>query len=442
MVESIIKRKFTKRRVCFPLDVLTGHAIAYGKTRTGKSFFSLILIREAIANNVRVKVFDPHGTLAKRLKPSTLLEIHFTKGRADITDQLQEIYDDSSNWPETKPFLVKSEDFPIPRDMTDEELKQRMSDFIAELESSRKIVPLPQRQKAEQPKVIPPQLSSDAWDLVVNVCEHPFMGIRSRCYSLKMSGRRIETAIEELAERKLTVAMDIPLGRFRPVKFLILADKLGKRASYDMLEQTLDLFDDASCAYEVDLTLATAVMCRVALDSMLHCVWAASYKVAKITPNQEAPSRVSIEWGRVYAVEREEIVIGRRDSEALFIGQPVLTIPIKDDKISFPRISEMRVFLVETGLLTQPLSNDIEMARKFGNRAAHLEEIWMEMIAQKIEPSLHLRDERKDKNPYVTKDEAKQALEVVEHALLYMAERWDDLAAPVQVPARTRASYC
>jgi hypothetical protein len=101
VVESIIKKKFTKRRVYFPLDVLTGHAITYGKTRAGKSFFSLILIREALANNVRVKVFDPHGTLAKRLKSSDLLEIHFTKGRADITEELQEIYDTASDWPET-----------------------------------------------------------------------------------------------------------------------------------------------------------------------------------------------------------------------------------------------------------------------------------------------------------------------------------------------------
>jgi len=126
----------------------------------------------------------------------------------------------------TKPFLVKSEDFPIPKDMTDEELRQRMADFLAELESSRKVAPLTQHQKvADQPKVIPPQLTADAWDLLVNVCEHPFMGIRSRCYSLKISGRRIETAMEELAERKLTAAMDIPLGRFRPVKFLILTDE-------------------------------------------------------------------------------------------------------------------------------------------------------------------------------------------------------------------------
>lgn len=101
VVESIVKRKFTKRRVYFPLDVLTGHMLIFGKTRAGKSFLSLILIREAIASNVRVKVFDPHGTLANRLKPSSNLEVHFTKGRMDITDELQQIYDDASTWPET-----------------------------------------------------------------------------------------------------------------------------------------------------------------------------------------------------------------------------------------------------------------------------------------------------------------------------------------------------
>jgi hypothetical protein len=101
IAESIVKRRFTKRPVYFPLDVLTGHVVIYGKTRTGKSFFSLILIREAMANDIRVKVFDPHGTLANRLKNSDLLEIHFTKGKADITDDLQEIYDEASNWSET-----------------------------------------------------------------------------------------------------------------------------------------------------------------------------------------------------------------------------------------------------------------------------------------------------------------------------------------------------
>jgi hypothetical protein len=70
VVTSIIKKKVTKRRVYFPLDIFCSHAIIYGKTRTGKSFFSILLIQEALANGVRVIVFDPHGTLANRLQPN------------------------------------------------------------------------------------------------------------------------------------------------------------------------------------------------------------------------------------------------------------------------------------------------------------------------------------------------------------------------------------
>jgi len=101
VVSSIIKRKVTKRRVYFPLDVLTGHAIIYGKTRVGKSFLSLILIQEALANRVKTIVFDPHGTLASRLKPNDLLKVVFTRGKADITEQLEEIYQEASKWNET-----------------------------------------------------------------------------------------------------------------------------------------------------------------------------------------------------------------------------------------------------------------------------------------------------------------------------------------------------
>jgi hypothetical protein len=101
VVSSIIKSKVTKRRVYFPLDILTGHGIIYGKTRVGKSFFSLILIQEALANGIKVVVFDPHGTLANRLKQNDLLKVVFTKGKADITLELEEIYQESSNWTET-----------------------------------------------------------------------------------------------------------------------------------------------------------------------------------------------------------------------------------------------------------------------------------------------------------------------------------------------------
>jgi hypothetical protein len=101
VVESVVKKIVKKRRVYFPLDVLTGHAILFGKTRTGKSFLSLILIKEALANNIRVIAFDPHGTLLNRLGQHGLLKVVFTHGKKDISDELEEIYQDASTWPET-----------------------------------------------------------------------------------------------------------------------------------------------------------------------------------------------------------------------------------------------------------------------------------------------------------------------------------------------------
>ena len=125
-----------------------------------------------------------------------------------------------------KPFMIKTEDFPIPKDMTDEELLLRMKGFVEELDSLRKkVVVAPVRQIVQTPKVVAPQLSPDSWDVLVNVCEHPFLGIRSRCYKLKFSGRRIETVIEELVDRQLVVTHPMALGSFRPVKFLILTNE-------------------------------------------------------------------------------------------------------------------------------------------------------------------------------------------------------------------------
>jgi len=100
-VKSVIKRENSRLKVNFPLDVLTSHAVIFGKTRSGKSFLSLIIIKEALANDIAVKVFDPHGTLADRLKEHRNLTVFFTKGRSDITEELQHIYDEASEWPET-----------------------------------------------------------------------------------------------------------------------------------------------------------------------------------------------------------------------------------------------------------------------------------------------------------------------------------------------------
>jgi len=121
-----------------------------------------------------------------------------------------------------RPFLIKSEDFPIAKDMPDEELQQRMKCFVEELETLRmRAAPVTEQKMVVPPRVVTPQISPDAWDLLVNVCGHPFLGISSRCGKLKISARRIEAAIEDLVDRQLITALPIPLGRFRPIKFLV-----------------------------------------------------------------------------------------------------------------------------------------------------------------------------------------------------------------------------
>ena len=45
-------------------------------------------------------MFDLHGTLGNRLPNHELLGVVFTKGKADITNELQEVYEELSTWPE------------------------------------------------------------------------------------------------------------------------------------------------------------------------------------------------------------------------------------------------------------------------------------------------------------------------------------------------------
>ena len=123
-----------------------------------------------------------------------------------------------------KPFVIQADDFPLSKDMNDQELRNRMHDFIAELESRKTKARPAQTAKLEAPKIIAPQLSADAWELLVNVAEHPFRGIKSRCKILKVSARRLEAAIAELLDRQMIASLQVPLGRFRPVRFLIPTD--------------------------------------------------------------------------------------------------------------------------------------------------------------------------------------------------------------------------
>jgi len=268
-----------------------------------------------------------------------------------------------------KPFLIKSDDFPIPKDMSDEELKQRMSEFISELDASRKVTPLPKKIVLETPKVIPPQLSPDAWNVLVNVCEHPFLGIRSRCYRLKMSGRRIETAVEELVNRQLVVTHPMALGSFRPVKFLIptnealnllrnvgheasLWKKIGNVGFEHSLYQVLIAYSLRKKGYEATIEKKLASGRR--LD--VYC-----YDGKRKTGIEIELTTTNIEEKVEGIDELDSLVILVKDEESLRDGLTFLRARPAMKKVSVQKVSE---FLRENSTSNrqwnvrhQPLSN-------------------------------------------------------------------------------------
>jgi hypothetical protein len=125
----------------------------------------------------------------------------------------------------TEPFMIQTADYPVDKHVSDEVVAERLQKLLPELFVEEPKESIETAKAIEHvPQLIKSQLSADAWGVLANVCQHPFQGISSRCYALKFSGRRIEAAIQELASRHLIVSLDIPLGRFRPVKFLLPTD--------------------------------------------------------------------------------------------------------------------------------------------------------------------------------------------------------------------------
>jgi len=119
----------------------------------------------------------------------------------------------------TEPFLIETPDYPVDRNVTDDEVLERLNSIFG------KHLPTIQKQAAEEepkPKIILPQLSDDAWSLLLDVNSHPFKGLTTRYNDLNLSGRRASSAKDELIQKGLVIEIDVILGGYRPVKFLTL----------------------------------------------------------------------------------------------------------------------------------------------------------------------------------------------------------------------------
>jgi hypothetical protein len=118
-----------------------------------------------------------------------------------------------------EPFLMKSFDYPLEKEVTDEELRARMEPILSRL--NKFVVPASQQNKKETVKLIP-NLSEDAKKLLFSVNSHPFKGVSSHYSMLGFSGRKAETAKDELIQKGFVKEISITLGSHRPVKFLVI----------------------------------------------------------------------------------------------------------------------------------------------------------------------------------------------------------------------------
>jgi hypothetical protein len=119
----------------------------------------------------------------------------------------------------TKPFMIRSRNFPLEKNVSDEELKERMKPVIEELSEAKLKAEVKQRSPIELP------LSEDAWKLLIHIHEHPFQGMVGRTKELKLSWRRIELAKQELVERGLVNEKNIQLIAKKPTLFLELTEE-------------------------------------------------------------------------------------------------------------------------------------------------------------------------------------------------------------------------
>jgi len=134
----------------------------------------------------------------------------------------------------TEPFLIETQDYPVSKDVSDKEVEQRLESILGQY--------LPRKQpefSAKAPKVIAPELSENAWGLLVDVNQHPFRQMSTRSKELKLSWRRIEEAKDELLEKGMIKEVEVVLGSYRPVKYLIptsyalsLLERLGHETSF------------------------------------------------------------------------------------------------------------------------------------------------------------------------------------------------------------------
>jgi hypothetical protein len=123
----------------------------------------------------------------------------------------------------TEPFLIETPDYPVEKNVTDDEVLERLQSVFSEY------LPKDEPEKQEKPKlkVILPQLSDDTWTLLFDINKHPFRGslkgLSTRYTALNFSSSKGNSAKNELIKKRLVEEVPVRLTG-RPMKFHVLTD--------------------------------------------------------------------------------------------------------------------------------------------------------------------------------------------------------------------------
>jgi len=117
-----------------------------------------------------------------------------------------------------KPFVIRTENITLVKNVTDDELRMRMKPLLRRLMKDEKTSKHVAGERQER-------VSDDAVRLLLDVNEHPFDGLAARQRRMRISARRMERAKLELLSAGLVEQVDVSLTGRRPVSFLVPTGK-------------------------------------------------------------------------------------------------------------------------------------------------------------------------------------------------------------------------
>jgi len=113
------------------------------------------------------------------------------------------------------PFLLQGEDYSLVKSVTDNELGERMKEFIAKIQSEER---KPAGTMLEYVKL--PAISDKAVKILTHVGEKPLRNISHRYIELHMHPLDGKNAVKELVDKKLVILHPIQLSAGRPSGYL------------------------------------------------------------------------------------------------------------------------------------------------------------------------------------------------------------------------------